>query len=403
MRILVIINLLMLFVCLQLGCEEATSPVEEEHGMGCLVELQFFWDFLAQIEATEFDQRQALVDSFMAAIDTLSKPFTENIFVVYLYQNDQTAPVQVPGDHNNWNPEAHVMTWIDSTDLYYLHEVFPADSRLDYKFKIGSNWVLDPLNPRTVTGGFGPNSELVMPDFVDPLEILEYPEIPHGTLLTTTFTSDILNNSRTVRVYLPPSYNSGENFPSIYVHDGGEYVSLASMVNVLDYCINHNICEPVIAVFVDPVDRNAEYWLNDDFRRFFVEEMVPYIDGQYNTLNDPARRAMMGCSLGGLTSFFISYEHPEVFGLCAGHSSAFQVENGWMINEMQSGEVKSIEFYFDVGTFESLLDDNQQMRDVLESKGYEFLYNEWNDGHSWGNWRGHIDNILQRFFPESNP
>ena len=27
----------------------------------------------------------------------------------------------------------------------------------------GSDWRLDPLNPRQVTGGFGPNSELVMP------------------------------------------------------------------------------------------------------------------------------------------------------------------------------------------------------------------------------------------------
>jgi enterochelin esterase-like enzyme len=69
-----------------------------------------------------------------------------------------------------------------------------------------------------------------------------------------------------------------------------------------------------------------------------------------------------------------------------------------MINTMASGLVQPIKIYLDVGTFELLLDANQQMRDVLASREYDFLYNEWNDGHSWGNWRGHIDNILEYFF-----
>jgi enterochelin esterase family protein len=167
----------------------------------------------------------------------------------------------------------------------------------------------------------------------------------------------------------------------------------------LDYCIHYGICEPVIAVFVDPDNRNTEYWLDEDFKQFFVEEMVPWIDSQYNTVNNPARRAMMGPSLGGITSFFIVYNNPEVFGLCAGQSSAFWIEGGVMITWIEAGDVELIKFYLDCGTFESLLEGNQMMRDVLEAKGYDYVYNEWHDGHSWGNWRGHIDNILETFFP----
>ncbi len=357
-----------------------------------------FWEFLSEIEEADYAERQALVDSFIVAVDSFPKPLTGWEEAIYIYQGNFAQIVQVPGDHNGWNPETDVMTWIDSTDFYYLEKSYPQDARLDYKFKIGSNWFLDPLNPRTVGGGFGPNSELVMPEFVDPPEIEYYEDIEHGTVLQTTFTSEIMGNSRTVRIYLPPGYDSGDSFPSIYVHDGGEYVTLASMVNVLDYCIHNDICAPVLAVFINPVDRNAEYWLNDDFRRFMVEEMVPYIDGQYKTSADPSKRAVLGASLGGLTSIFIAYEHPEVFGLSAGHSSAFQINNNYMINMMASGLVEPIKIYLDVGTFESLLDENQQMQDVLESRGYDYVYNEWNDGHSWGNWRGHIDNILEYFF-----
>ncbi|MBC8043114.1 MAG: T9SS type A sorting domain-containing protein [Rhizobacter sp.] len=36
---------------------------------------------------------------------------------------------------------------------------------------------------------------------------------------------------------------------------------------------------------------------------------------------------------------------------------------------------------------------------VLQQKGYPYKYKEWNDGHSWGNWREHIDESLEYFFP----
>jgi hypothetical protein len=35
------------------------------------------------------------------------------------------------------------------------------------------------------------------------------------------------------------------------------------------------------------------------------------------------------------------------------------------------------------------------------AKGYDFEYLEFHDGHSWGNWRGHIDNALEMFFPST--
>jgi hypothetical protein len=36
---------------------------------------------------------------------------------------------------------------------------------------------------------------------------------------------------------------------------------------------------------------------------------------------------------------------------------------------------------------------------ILESRGYEHTYLEFHEGHSWGNWRGHLDNALEMFFP----
>jgi len=390
-------NTIVAMLCLAFfgGCSEADSPA----GAPPVQPLQFDL-FLDQIAAAPYASRQALVDSFMAAIDSLPKPFVEESCAVFIYQGNPSAPPEVPGDYNGWDPNVDAMIRIDSTNFCYHREYLPLDARTDYKFIVNGNWILDPLNPRTVTGGFGPNSELVMPAFIDPPEIQPDSSLEAGVILTTNFTSQIMGNTRTLHIYLPPGYSSGsESYPSIYVNDGGEYISLGSIDHVLDYCIGHNLARPLIAVLVDPVNRNVEYWLNDDYRRFIVEELVLYIDAQYRTLTSPENRAIMGASLGGVTSFYIAYSNPEIFGCAGGHSSALWINDGQMIAMIQNGENRPIRFYLDCGTFEtSNLQDNQTLRDVLQAKGYDFIYYEFHDGHSWGNWRGHIDNILEAFF-----
>jgi enterochelin esterase family protein len=38
------------------------------------------------------------------------------------------------------------------------------------------------------------------------------------------------------------------------------------------------------------------------------------------------------------------------------------------------------------------------MKHALEEKGYDVAYSEFNQGHSWGNWRAHIDDMLVFFW-----
>jgi enterochelin esterase-like enzyme len=43
--------------------------------------------------------------------------------------------------------------------------------------------------------------------------------------------------------------------------------------------------------------------------------------------------------------------------------------------------------------------DSRKMKDLLETSSCEYHYREVNEGHSWGNWRRLIDDILIDFFP----
>lgn len=361
---------------------------------------QSFQDFIARVQGVPEPQRNAIVDSFMNANPVF--PLVENDTLCHYLYRGAASSVTVPGDANGWNASAFPMARVSTTDLWYRSVSFPADSRLDYKFVLnGGTWILDPRNPHQVLGGFGPNSELRMPAYVPPWEIVYNPAVPHGTLRDTVFSSALLGNSRTVRIYTPPFYASGtDSFPVLLVHDGLEYVTLAYANNVLDNLIAQGRIVPVIGVFVPPVNRTAEYAGSQmvPFTDFILTELMPVIDARYRTRRDPASRAVMGASNGGNISLWIGYTHPEAFGKIAAQSSN-------IISSISSGFQTSprldLELYMDLGTYDiaSLIPLVRNFIPILQSKGYPYRYEEYNDGHSWGNWRAHIDNALELFYP----
>ncbi len=364
-----------------------------------------FSAFVERVNSVPNSDKQAIIDSFMNAASSF--PFIEeNKFVYYIYQGT-VGSVNVPGDANGWNPEAFPMTQLEGTIFWYREAVFESDARLDYKFVLnGNNWILDPLNPNQVSGGFGPNSELAMPDYVQPPEIEFYPNIPHGSIDTFSFTSTILGNTRTIKVYTPPGYDSHPNFsyPVVLFHDGLEYLTLGSADNILDYLISESRMNSVIAVFVPPVNRNDEYAFNStqQFESFIVDELMPHIDSNYRTSLSPDKRAMVGLSFGGLITTQICYNNPENFGLAAPYSPAYWPNDLEVMNMVLSGPAENIQWYIDWGTYETgIMINGRSMRDGLFDKGYELIWREWHDGHSWGSWRAHLDIALEYFFPKT--
>nr|MCU0405577.1 alpha/beta hydrolase-fold protein [Ignavibacteriaceae bacterium] len=270
----------------------------------------------------------------------------------------------------------------------------------------GSNWILDPENPHTCQGGFGPNSELSMPLYVQPWEINYNPNIAHGTVLTKVIFSTNVGTNYQLNIYLPPGYDSlaSTTYPTVYFQDGSEYISLGKAVNVIDNLLDSSKIQPVIAVFIKPNNRNEEYAgsLRNQYRLFFVNELVPYIDANYKTKINPHQRLVLGDSFGGNISALISYNHPEVFGLCGLHSAAFWPNGYEAYNLIVNGPVKDIKWSSIWGTYESLYTNMRDFRDYLLSANYELDWLERPEGHSWGLWRATIDRMLMYFFPDNS-
>ncbi|MBS4060203.1 MAG: hypothetical protein KG029_07385 [Bacteroidetes bacterium] len=328
--------------------------------------------------------------------------------VVFLYRSSAST-VSWAGDFNGWNPATAGWqgTKAGQSNIWFLKKSFPMDARLDYKIVANTNWILDPANPNQQYSGFGPNSELRMPDWQFPDETKLIAGAGRGSLSENQIiTSAAANLGYQVRykVYTPFNYSQLENLPVIYVTDGHEYADdrLGAMIIVLDNLIHQNRIEPVIAVFIDPRDpvsganrRMTEYRANIRFANFVADELTAKIDSDYKTNADAVKRAILGTSLGGWNSAFFGLMRSDKFQLIGIHSPAF---DNAILQNFSNSALLPLKIYMSTGVIFDTQTQARNMKTILEAKGYPLQYKEVNEGHSWGNWRALIDEPLIWFF-----
>jgi enterochelin esterase-like enzyme len=382
-----------------------------------------FKKFYEQILATNnLSEKQELVDSLLASTEIF--PFIEDdTTVVFLYQGDVDS-VAVLGDMGNW-VDKFAMNKIEGTNLFYLRQNYPADARLEYWLLFGMDEfpATDPLNPYKTLNGFGEISELAMPHYNRHQYFEEYKFGKKGELdLVNKYLlpNGILPYEHNVHVYLPPDYSSSnENYPVVYFQDGIDYAEFAQTPFVINNLIKDDLIEPVIAVFVTPPNRHipeepnrmTEYGMNDNYVKFFSDELVPWVDSKFRTIKNLQSRLVVGDSFGGLISTYIAFSRPDVFGSAYSQSGYHSFQKDKLIKKISETEKKNIKLYVDTGIYErkvgasflpkeegDFLLGNRRLKDILEKKNYDFVYKEYNEGHTWGNWRRHLIDALIYFF-----
>jgi enterochelin esterase-like enzyme len=211
-------------------------------------------------------------------------------------------------------------------------------------------------------------------------------------------------------VYLPASYKaqSSDIYPIIYVTDGYEYLheKMGNMTTILDNLIYLKKIKPVIAVFIDnrePVNRSnnrrmQELAMNERYLTFVTQELIPKIEGEYPVSTRAEDRAILGTSMGGLTAAYFAFSKPEIFGLAGIQSPAF-----WFRPEIYTfcdqPEKPPVKTFMTTGLINDTAEGTTKMKSILDKNTCTYEYREVNQGHSWGNWRDLIDDILIYFFP----
>ncbi len=158
------------------------------------------------------------------------------------------------------------------------------------------------------------------------------------------------SGSHAVTICLPAGYGATDRrYPVFYLLDGGE--SFLSQQNDMratsayelahDQLVHDGLIQPVIFVAVhNSLDaegraisrnRSTDYYParstngrtnGEGYYRFLSEKIKPMIDQTYRTLPGPATTGIAGFSAGGAGAFWMTYEHPETFGMALCQSPA---------------------------------------------------------------------------------
>jgi len=201
----------------------------------------------------------------------------------------------------------------------------------------------------------------------------------------------------------------------VYVTDGHEYSDdrLGAMLIVLDNLIHDGRAAPCVVVFVDPRDvvtgqnrRQEQYVQNPDFVAFLADELVPAIDAAYRTNPSADARVILGTSLGGVFSTYLGLLRPGVFRNLAIQSPAYWVSESpqwWegpsLFEMVQAAPDSLFTIYMSTGTINDGEANARRMRDLFLANGYRLTYRERPEGHSWGQWRALLDEVLMALVP----
>lgn len=195
-----------------------------------------------------------------------------------------------------------------------------------------------------------------------------------------------LERTRTLRIYLPPSYvTSDRRYPVIYMHDGQNLFDAASSFagewgvdETLDALAkSHRFEAIVIGIDNGGEKRMTELnaWPNERFGAaegeqylgFVVDVVKPYVDRHYRTQSGPEATAIIGSSMGGLASHYAILARPDVFGMAGVLSPSYWVARP--IFDMASSKVlpATARLYLYAGGKEGaeMTTDTRRMRAVL--------------------------------------
>ena len=246
-----------------------------------------------------------------------------------------------------------------------------------------------------------------------------------------------------IRIWKPDDYDekSEEKYSTIYVLDGHtfadfgrEYREIEKHAGVIEQVRSaiKTSGEKIIVVAIDneiardhelepdleekihenendlinaeTADEDADYegMSATQFAYFTVNRLVPYVREHYNVYYDARHTAITGNSLGGLESFYISMEYPDVFGTIGSFSPSFlffEDEQWETYLDSKKFTDDSPMLYFYTGPAEKDTDPFvTNMYNRLKEKGYSenkllLHYNE-EGTHSNEYWRSVLSEFL---------
>src|SRR5262245_54136050 len=191
-------------------------------------------------------------------------------------------------------------------------------------------------------------------------------------------------NERPLWVYLPEGYDDdpGRRYPSIYVIQGltGQ---LPMWRNVRAFAKNYpelveELAPACIVVWVDAWTAYGGSQFVDSpgtgrYHTYLCDEIVPWVDERYRTLDDRAHRGIQGKSSGGYGAMITPLLRPDLFGGLATHAGDALFEACYLPEFRDAA--RALRDQYD-GSFKAFWDDFYSRPGILKPADHTLL-NAW--------------------------
>lgn len=183
------------------------------------------------------------------------------------------------------------------------------------------------------------------------------PKVENGTVVRI---ENLISNyvpKRNIDVWLPLDYNSNKKYAVLYMHDGQMLFDPLTTWNKKSWLMQESITKLikenkikeviVVGIWNGGERRHSEYFpqkpfemlsldqkasikeavrknnssifnnyeiSSNNYLKFIVEELKPYIDKNFSTNTNASNTFIAGSSMGGLISMYAICEYPNVFG-----------------------------------------------------------------------------------------
>jgi enterochelin esterase-like enzyme len=302
-------------------------------------------------------------------------------------------------------------------DEWVLELEEPPDiGRLEYKLEVerqdgGTDWLLDPGNPKRAPGAFGEKSVLELPGYAAP-DWLDDEGVP-GRMDDLAVRGRGLGAHVQIRVWSPADAEPGRPLRLLLANDGPEYDALASLTHFCATAIAKEELPPFRVALLAPGDRDQWYSASAGYSRVLANDVIPALQRGFGVIGQAAG---MGASLGGLAMLHAQRRFPTALGALFLQSSSFFTPRHDAHERRFPRYARIVRFVRDTrrdgqyaipvpvtltcGIAEENVHNNREMATALAAQGYEVSLVEVPDLHNYVGWRDafapHLTALLRR-------
>ena len=315
--------------------------------------------------------------------------------VTFNYRNDNATNVEVKVQFAG----SHAMEKDSLTGLWTLTLGPAAPDMYPYCFIADGVSVMDPQNIRYFPNEGFKNSLLDIPGKDGPLIHAYQPQNPQGTVDYVTYYSSTIGGYNNALVYMPASYSPAgvKRYPVLYLISGTTdteevYYKVGRMNTIADNLIAEGKAEEMIIVlpYGNPVklmEQPTDIEVNDLFSKDLINDLMPYVEANYLTINDADHRAIGGFSRGGNQALSNGLMNLDKFSYLCSYSSFTSTELPGVYDHAQETNSKINLFWLGIGTDDMLFKTSHDYIEFLQKKGIRHMLEFTDDkfGHTWMN------------------